>query len=425
MLLGYCVFAMPVTALPSAIVNLIPPYYAEVLALDLAVVGTIFMLLRFFDGVTDFAMGYLLDRKPFAQRHKPWLLLSLPLFLISIWLLFLPRANLAGTVYLVVAGTLAYSAYTIGLISHTAWAGSLARTPAELSRLFGLRELAVVVGIFGAFFVPALVEQLGDESLEAKVRSVGFFLIACFTVFTLWTALTVPDDEQRSETTEFSWPAIREFAGDRSFLRVIVANFALNFSFVTLSVLSYFLAAYGFELGGSYAQGLSLYFVAAFVGMAAWMPLARRLGDRRALVVAGVYSSLALGALPLVVTPGSRTVYFTYMGVLGFGFGAGPYLVRALTGNLANRYEHDTGKSVRGSAFAALTFLDKIGSGLAAGTVLPFVAWLGFEAGGDNSAETISRLILTNAWVPSVGFLVIALLMAARMPGADTAHHPH
>lgn len=413
--LGYVAFALPVTALPSAIANLIPPFYAEALSMDLATVGTVFMLLRFFDAATDFGMGYLVDRKPFRERHRPWLVLALPLFLLSIWLLFLPRPSLVSTAYLVVAGTLAYSAYTIGLIAHTAWAGSLAPHPAELSRLFGVRELAVVIGIFGVFFVPGVVEQLGDPSLEGKVTSVGWFLLVVFVVFTLITVLSVPDPEPESKPRPFSWKALREFALRGSFLRIVLGNFVLNYSFVALSVLSYFLAAYGFQLGGSYAQGLSLYFVAAFGGMALWMRIAKKLGDRRTLVVAATYSALVLGALPWVVQPGNKTVYFGYMLLLGLGFGAGPYLVRALTGNLANRYEQETGRSVRGNAFALLTFLDKMGSGIASGTILPLVAWLGFVAGGDNEPEVIGRMVRVNGWIPAAGFLALALLMVPRM----------
>lgn len=411
-ILGYVGYALPITALPAAIVNLIPAYYAEVMGMSLATVGSVFFFLRMFDAITDPVMGLLVDQQPFQSQHRPWLLLSLPLFLISIALLFLPNPSKVSMLYLILGGMAIYSAYTIGLVAHQAWAAALATGPRDLSRLFGLREIAVIVGIFGAFFTPAVVEMLGHEALETKVHAAGGFLLVAFVVFTPLCLILVPDPDRFTETPKVSLAGVRRFLAQPSFLFLIVANLALNFAFVTLSVLSYFLAAYGFRQGGRYALAMSLYFVAAFVGMAVWMPMSRRLGDRKTLVVAALYVGLLLLGIPLAVARASMAVYFTYMVALGLGFGAGPYLLRSLVGRLANAHEKSTGEPVRGSAFALLTFLDKLGGGIASGTILPLIGWLGFRPGAENSAEVITSLVRVNTFAPAAAFLLLAILVA-------------
>ena len=54
---GYVVLAIPVTGTSAAISTLVPPFYAETLGVSLSSVGLVFFLLRFFDAVTDPAMG--------------------------------------------------------------------------------------------------------------------------------------------------------------------------------------------------------------------------------------------------------------------------------------------------------------------------------------------------------------------------------
>ena len=70
----------------------IPAHYSGGLGLSLAAVGTILMLARFTDVITDPLMGELSDRwrKRFGRR-KPWVFLGTPLMMTGVYLLFVPR----------------------------------------------------------------------------------------------------------------------------------------------------------------------------------------------------------------------------------------------------------------------------------------------------------------------------------------------
>ena len=107
-------------------------------------------------------------------------------------LLFRPIEAWVGIPYLLSVGFLAYGAYTIGGVAHQAWGAHLAREPAALSRLMAQREIGVIVGILGAFFLlqginwlvspGAAAEALGMPLLDGAARSTqvgdlaGFFL---------------------------------------------------------------------------------------------------------------------------------------------------------------------------------------------------------------------------------------------------------
>lgn len=413
---GYVVLAIPVTGTSAAISTLVPPFYAEALGVSLSSVGLVFFLLRFFDAVTDPAMGWLLDRRPFAREHKPWVAISLPLFLVSIALLFRPVEAWVGLPYLMVAGFLAYAAYTIGLVTHQAWGAALADDAGELSRLMGYREIAVIVGILGVFAAPAIAESLGYVGLEAKVGAASGYLIACVLVFGPITLLAAPDDREATAGSPISFGEVRSFLARRDFLWLSTANFATNFATVSLSVITYFIAAYLFDAPDRYGLGMTIYFVAAFLGMPFWMGLARRIGDARALLVAFGYVGFGVASIPFWTALAFESRYLVFMALLGLGFGGPPYLIRSLIGQYAQAHERDTGRSVRGSAYAVTTFFDKLGSGVAAGAVLPILEWLRFDPEGGGGEVGREALLLVATTAPVFGFVVAvtATFLAAR-----------
>jgi Na+/melibiose symporter-like transporter len=418
-ILGYVAYAIPLTGLSAAIVNLVPAYYAEVLGLSLGSVGAVFFLLRIFDAVTDPAMGWLLDRHPFRQQHKPWLILSLPVFLGAIWLLFFPIQGWVGIPYLLGAGFLAYSAYTVGLVTHQAWGAALAREPGSLSTLMGYRELAVIGGILGVFLAPAVAEGLGFEGLPAKITASTLFLVSCFVIFTPASLFFAPDQPEKVKSRPVDWGTAKSFVFEREFILVSIANLATSFSMVALSVVSYFVATYVFDSSNQYGLGMTAYFVAAGAGMALWMSVAQRIGDRAAFLVSVAYVVFILALTPVMSTFEFDGRYPLFTSILGIGFGAAPFLIRSMIGSIANEHELRTGQAVRGTAYAVTTFFDKLGSGLAAGIVLPLVGWLGFDpvAGGGVVGERVLLWMATLAPIIGFGVALIAISFVRRSRG--------
>ena len=74
---AYGAIGIPLAAIGLPIAVFLSPFYAEHMGLGLAVTGTVFMLLRFWDLFTDPIMGFLVDRFPTKNgRYKHWLILS-------------------------------------------------------------------------------------------------------------------------------------------------------------------------------------------------------------------------------------------------------------------------------------------------------------------------------------------------------------
>ena len=89
----------------------IPAHYSGGLGLSLAMVGTILMLARFTDVITDPLMGELSDRfRTRFGRRKPWVLLGMPIMMLGVYKLFIPPDGV-GILYFLTYLTLFFSGF--------------------------------------------------------------------------------------------------------------------------------------------------------------------------------------------------------------------------------------------------------------------------------------------------------------------------
>ena len=406
---AYCIYAVPLIATTAAIGSFIPPYYSQTFGMPLALVASSLLLIRIIDAICDPLIGLAIDHAPFRQKHRPWLLIALPIYLVAVTLLFMPIERLVGSPYLIAVGGAVYIAFTIGMIVHQAWAAAITDEPRTLSRLFGYREVAVIAGILGVFGLVAGASHFYGSDIAAQARTAAIFILVSITLCTIITWLFTPDrDALGAKKPTISWAVLRPFLLNRDFVLLSLAILIYNSAWTAMGTMGFFVAQHLYGAAKYFALSLALTFAIAPFGMAAWMRIADRLGDKATLRTACIFLALSIALLPFATRFGAAGLFAIQI-LMGLGFGAGPYLFRSITGILANAYIAKEGYEVRGAAFAMTNFFDKLGSGLGASALLP-LAWFGFDpqAGIDASAKQALLVIATAA--PLAGFIVTALL---------------
>ena len=84
---------LPLAVIGYPLAIWIPAHYSGGLGLSLAAVGTILMLARFTDVITDPLMGELSDRwQTRFGRRKHWVVVGAPLMMLGVYQLFMPPA---------------------------------------------------------------------------------------------------------------------------------------------------------------------------------------------------------------------------------------------------------------------------------------------------------------------------------------------
>ena len=191
--LSFTSLNFPTSAAGMPIFIFVLPFYADDLGLGLSLVGIIFFLGRFTDILTDPVMGLLIDKFPSRWgKHKHWIFLSAPIFMLATYLIFLPSTSSPSWIYFFGGLFLLYSAFTLSSITQLSWATFLAPDYDERTKLLTLRELMALFGMFSVIAIPAFVE-ITDSSLQAKVNAIGIFVLFCIPIITLNAIWQTPD----------------------------------------------------------------------------------------------------------------------------------------------------------------------------------------------------------------------------------------
>ena len=98
---GHGALGLPLAVIGYPLAIWIPAHYSGGLGISLAAVGTILMLARFTDVITDPIVGELSDRMrtPFGRR-RPWLLIGAPIMMLGVYKLFIPEPGVGLAYFL-------------------------------------------------------------------------------------------------------------------------------------------------------------------------------------------------------------------------------------------------------------------------------------------------------------------------------------
>lgn len=152
-------------------------YYTDVLGIDPATAGLIFMLPVIWDAVTDPIMGAIASRtRTRWGSYRPYILFGGPVMALSFVAMFAAPVIFSGAVVAasLVSHLVFRTCYTVVSIPYTSMTAAMTRDSAERSTIAGTRMVfAIGGGILTAFMTMSLATSLGDGDLEA-----GFVQVA-------------------------------------------------------------------------------------------------------------------------------------------------------------------------------------------------------------------------------------------------------
>lgn len=420
-LFSYALTEAPMAMAATPIALFIAPFYSRDLGLSLAAVGTILMIARLSDVVTDPLIGQLSDRtRSRFGRRKPWVLFGAPLMLLSVWMLFVPTAPVTNWYFGFWLITL-WLGWTLVLIPFYAWGAELSTNYHERTRIASLRTALGVVGTLIAIVVPLVSGGLLgygyaiDESLHVIAICTTVFLIAAISL--LWR---VPEGKP-VETRRIS---------TREGLRVMWSNGPFK-----QLMLGFTLAALGPAIGGplyilfvihvleaNIASNvvLLMFYVANLLGVALWGVVARRFGKRNAWV-AGMITVLI--AQPGYWLLGAGDLYWMMLVffLLGIGIGSFTAIPAAMKADVIDLDRLKSGEDRTGLFFSMWSLANKLVAALAAGFALNAVAFFDFQAAGENGPTQILALRVVFVVLPII-FYASALFVMWNYPITEARH---
>src|SRR5215471_14405058 len=160
----------------------LPKFYAGHLGVSLIALGGTIALIRLADLGVDIVLGMLMDKtKTAIGRYKPWYLLGLPVVCLAVYKAFNPP-EAAGIGYLITWYMLLYVAYSLLVLGHSAWAGTITGQYNERSRIFGWMMGLGLAGSVMVNLLPLVTRGAVNPAKAASIPIVGWIVIGAALV---------------------------------------------------------------------------------------------------------------------------------------------------------------------------------------------------------------------------------------------------
>jgi glycoside/pentoside/hexuronide:cation symporter, GPH family len=403
--------AVPMAAMGLPISVYLPQFYAESMGLGLATVGTIFMIARLWDVITDPMMGIISDRFPSRWgRRRHWIVASVPIMLLSAVMVFMPSAP-TSSFYLFGWMFVLYIGFTMASLNHMAWGAELHEDYDQRSRIMGFREGFVILGVPIVLLLPVAIEYFAETNVDAeRVAAMGWFVIILLPITVAIAVWKVPEFRALSQPQEMP---LREMARplliNRPLQRVVCADFLSGFSGAALGSMFLFEATYVLQIGIPSVL-LLIYFFAGLGFVPVVVKLSYRLGKHQALIAAALFNALMVPALFLIPAGNfyAAAAVFTFLGV---NVGSVTILYRSILADVADVDELETGHRRTGLFYALMTLTSKTGGAIAVGVVFWTLSLIGFVPGGENTEAAITGLSIVFVATPMICNFGVAAIM--------------
>ncbi len=395
-------------------------YYTDVYGLAPAAVGTMFLMTKVIDAVSDPVMGLIADRTETRWgKFRPYLLwAAIPYGLFGFAMFAAPQFSDTGKlVYAYATYTLMMLAYTAVNVPYSALMGVISPSSFERTRVASYRfACAFGAGWLIATFVTPLKNLLGAGDEQAGFRlTMMIFAVVSIVLFWICFATTRervhPPQAQSDIKADFSallrngpWIALF-FAALFNLMNVPMRAGG------TIYYLKYFVGDDGsplFLIFDKTAVFLSLQTFAMLAGILATQAVVKRFDKRRLMIGLTLGNATAMGIF-FVIPPDQ---YWLMVAITCLGnFVVGPTLaiVWSMYADCADYGEWKTGRRTTGLIFSALQFAQKMGLALGAGLSGFVLSLFGFVANQEQSEGAMMGIRLMFSIFPGILAMLSAL----------------
>ncbi len=421
--------------------SILMKFYTDVMGVSAAVVGTIMMIDRYVDAVTDVTMGSICDAaKPTAAgKFKPWLLrICVPVAAAS-FLMYAP--GLAGDfvktwsdgvriAYLfftyILWGSFCYTAINI---PYGSMASAVSPEAGDRQSLSTFRTLGgMFAGMFIGIGLPLIAYDkvtLNDGTqqdiingnkvaIAAAVFSV--LAIVCYLLaYKLITERVEYKAEKKKEEKVSVGKMLVSAAKNRALLSIIAASIVMLLAQLTMQNMAAYLYPDFYNNADMQSVSSLLMMAGMLVAGVVAKPAANRFGKAEVSIVSNLFAGIVC-VVTWLIKPANVYVFMALQTLCWLGLGMFSMVSWALITDVIDYSEIKNGVREDGSVYALYSFARKLGQALAAG----MSGWLleaihynskAVEQGVSQTQSVKDGIFTISTLVPALGFIALALVL--------------
>jgi GPH family glycoside/pentoside/hexuronide:cation symporter len=411
-ILSYGILSLPIGVLGIPMGIYLAPFYAGELGLPLAVIGSMLMLSRVSDFITDPLIGMLSDRwRPSIGRRRVWLPIGTTIMMIGVSLLLRPSGEV-DALYFLMAVSITYLGYTTLQLPYTAWGAELSPDYHVRTKVTASAKFFDTFGLVISTIIPAVILSQTGAKASDVMNGLSLFVLFALPICATITFFRVPEPPQHksSQAKIDSRQAFKLIARNKPFAIITIALFIATVAEVFRQTITLF---YANEIIGIENIGtvFIFYFATGLLMIPAWTRIANRFEKHRTL--AGALSLVFITNVGMYFLDFGQTTIFTiFFLIKGACFSALLILPLAMVADTVDIDAALTGERRQGMFFAIGTMVQKLAYAIGQGIPLILLGFIGFDATGSNGPEELYWLTVCYSIVPAatVGFAILAVL---------------
>ena len=409
-------------------------FCTDVLGISAGVIGTIMMLARFVDAVTDVTMGRICDRSKITPngKFKPWILRMCVPVAIASFLMYQ-----SGLAHLPTGVKIAYIAITYLLwgsfcytginIPYGSMASAISADPGDRQSLSTFRTMGgmlagMVIGILLpiiAYDKVALADGTVKETLIGGRVTLAAGIFSVLAIISYLLCYKLITERVVVEPTGEKGPSVGQMLKsaftNRALISIIVASVVMLLAQLSMQNMAAYI--YPDYYNNANAQSASTMMMMGGMIVAAIFakPLAKKFGKAEVSIVSNLFAT-AVMVLLFIIRPSNVWVYCGLQMLCWLGLGVFSMVSWALITDVIDYSELKNGIREDGSVYAMYSFARKLGQALAAGLSGWLLEAIGYDSKAAAAGLTQSESVLTGIFnistlIPAIGFGLLALVL--------------
>lgn len=400
---------IPIMALLTTFLLL---FYVDVVGLDPAAVGTLFLIARVFDGINDPLMGYVVDHLPRTRmgRFRPYLLIGVVLCSINYLVLWLgpSMANQGKLAIAFVSYILIGFTFDLMDIPLNSMIPVMSDRDRDRDTLSNIKGIGYMVG--GAVILIGALPFI--ESFPTKREGFHVVVVATAAFVLFFTVIGTFGIKERIfpiRAEKYQLRNIVEILGARPVLILFLDTLLGQIGSGVSSGIGVFFFIYVLNRSDLYPLMTGTFAAGLVIAVLIAPRLIRAVGKKNAKIIASSISLLA--PLVLFFTPADQPYIFILVGFLTSpGLGINMVLSYGIQADNMDYVEWKLGYRAEGAVASMNSFIIKSAGGLGSAIGAYMLGVIHYVPNAVQSAQTIRGLYLLNYAIPGL-FSLAALLI--------------
>ena len=416
----------------------LPFFYSNIFGLSLAHAGTLVLVTKLYDAVSDPVMGLIADRTNTRWgKYRPYLLwIAIPFAVAGVLAFFTPQTDnyTFKHVYAYVTYILMMTVYTAINVPYGAMLGVMTDDSREKSVFSSFRMFFAFIGSFIAMgsFEPLLKLRqsilgtlpaewtLADSTPADWTIAVSVIGIVCAVLFILSFVMT----RERVTEAEMAKESVKENSNETAKtsvaedLKALVANgpwwmllgggiAILLFNCVRGGAAAYYFAD---VLGTNAIFTLALFLtvgeISQLVGVVVTVPVSEKIGKKATfLLVLAAVTILSIIVAFLPETPAGMWALLVSQILIFIAIGINSPLLWSMFADVADYSELKNGRASTGLIFSSSSMAQKFGAAFGSAIVLWVLMAFGYDnaKGAVQTPEALATIKALISWIPAIG----------------------